>query len=274
MMPARHNLTRRALLGAGVGACAAGDMCSRRVAIWEAGAGAAGGGDVQVPAALHRRWHRALAAYRRAEARLEALRRHIDGLPPEQRAFPPASRSRTGMTISKAPASRGCAGCPRPISPRSRSNWSSPSTTRHGSSPPPKPPSPPSSPTPAALPAAAELSLRRRQVDPHPLLLLPRVGAEMPVAADVAEPQIVDRPGAAVASRREVLDRGGLAAIRRSVEAHRLVAPPAIVAVQRAQHLCLHLAAAMPADPPGRKAPLDRLPAHARQPLSRALQIG
>ena len=26
MAPARHNLTRRALLGAGVGACAAGDM--------------------------------------------------------------------------------------------------------------------------------------------------------------------------------------------------------------------------------------------------------
>ncbi len=93
MMPPRHNLTRRALLGAGVGACATGDMYSLHVPISQAGAGAAGGGHVQVHvpsrfAALHRRWHRALAAYRRAEARLEALRRHIDGLPPAQRAFP------------------------------------------------------------------------------------------------------------------------------------------------------------------------------------------
>jgi hypothetical protein len=68
-------------------------MYSLRVPIPEAGAGAAGGGHVQVhvpsrPDALHRRWQRALAAYRRAEARLEALRRHIDALPPEQRAFP------------------------------------------------------------------------------------------------------------------------------------------------------------------------------------------
>ena len=63
MAAARHNLSRRALLGAVAGACV-----SRTCA---GVAAAASGGAAQSPAPS--RWTRALAGFRRAEARLAAL---------------------------------------------------------------------------------------------------------------------------------------------------------------------------------------------------------
>ena len=80
MAAARHNLTRRALLGAGAAAplALAGD--SRLPAVLSQGPAAS--------AASRRRWDRALAAYGRAEARLATFRRQIALLPPERHAFP------------------------------------------------------------------------------------------------------------------------------------------------------------------------------------------
>ena len=103
MVAGRHNLTRRALLGVGVGACAAGDMCgdmySLRVPFGEAATGAADGASakeehaadgghvqVHVPGDAHK-WTRALAAYRRAEARVAAFKAEEARLPPERRDF-------------------------------------------------------------------------------------------------------------------------------------------------------------------------------------------
>jgi hypothetical protein len=116
MVAGRHNLTRRALLGAAVGACAVpaavrGQVARRlldsdvgllpfglslskpstssdpaaqkeRTALRQAQGERGGGG-----AAL-RRWTRALAAYRRAEARLAALRAEEALLPAAARAYP------------------------------------------------------------------------------------------------------------------------------------------------------------------------------------------
>jgi hypothetical protein len=67
MAAGRHNLTRRALLGA---------SAALPVAL------------AATAASASRRWDRALAAYRRAEARLGAFRGHIESLPPERRAYP------------------------------------------------------------------------------------------------------------------------------------------------------------------------------------------
>ena len=114
MAPARHNLTRRALLGAGVGAplaLAAARPGERLVPFGvrsacagpvedpsapsapfpqaKEGPGRTGGGDRgREQTAARRRWQRALAGYARAEARLADLRAHIESLPPEARAFP------------------------------------------------------------------------------------------------------------------------------------------------------------------------------------------
>lgn len=98
MAALRHNLSRRALLGAGVGACAVGggDMYSLRVPLAEAAAeaGGAGQGDgghgqVHVPdAAVRRRWTRTLLAYRRAEARVASFKAEEALLPPERREWP------------------------------------------------------------------------------------------------------------------------------------------------------------------------------------------
>jgi hypothetical protein len=87
MAPMRHNLTRRALLGVGVGVCA-GD--GRWVTVPSASAVPAApcpprdgsGRRATVP------WTRAVIAYRLADARLAAFRRQIDSLPLESRAFP------------------------------------------------------------------------------------------------------------------------------------------------------------------------------------------
>jgi hypothetical protein len=72
MAAGRHNLSRRALLGVGVGACAlAGEAC--------AFAGGRGGAAEAVPAsaaawrASGRTWARAVATLRRAEARVAAF---------------------------------------------------------------------------------------------------------------------------------------------------------------------------------------------------------
>ena len=77
MAAARHNLTRRALLGAAVGAAlAAGDSC-RPLSL-----------SSRAPVPTFSRWNRALAGFRRAEARLAAFRRYEATLPAEARAFP------------------------------------------------------------------------------------------------------------------------------------------------------------------------------------------
>jgi hypothetical protein len=77
MAAARHNLTRRALLGVGVGAWA--PLAAR-------GPGRGLGGR---PGTLLRlRWERAVAALRRAEARLAAFKAAEARLPPRRRAFP------------------------------------------------------------------------------------------------------------------------------------------------------------------------------------------
>jgi hypothetical protein len=70
MAAGRHNLTRRALLGAVVGAPVL------------LGAGGARAADPR------QSWARALAAFRRAEARLAARRAYEAGLPASLRAFP------------------------------------------------------------------------------------------------------------------------------------------------------------------------------------------
>ncbi len=98
MAARRHNLSRRALLGAGVGACALGDTHVLTVPFSpSAGEGGAGGGagllgdsrQATVPdAAVRRRWARTVAAYRRAEARVAAFKADEARLPPERREWP------------------------------------------------------------------------------------------------------------------------------------------------------------------------------------------
>ena len=73
MASKRHNLSRRAVLGAGVGACA---ITARPPA-----AGA-------IAAPIRARWTRTLAAYRRAEARVAAFKAQEALLPPERREWP------------------------------------------------------------------------------------------------------------------------------------------------------------------------------------------
>ncbi len=121
MAARRHNLTRRALLGAGVGACALGGEAAVRAAVGVA-AGAPGPAPVGVSlssppssipsrpasggketlrqaqgercegdrgkAILRTRWVRTLAAYRRSEARFAAFQAQVALLPEARRAFP------------------------------------------------------------------------------------------------------------------------------------------------------------------------------------------
>src|SRR5206468_286295 len=89
-----HNLSRRAVLGAGVGACVApGDMYSY-VSPFVQGSDPAGSpagaerGHVQVH--VPERWRRTLAAYRRAEARVAAFKA-------EEALLPPAPPTRGGF---------------------------------------------------------------------------------------------------------------------------------------------------------------------------------
>ena len=78
MTAGRHNLSRRAVLGVVAGACASHPLAARGRLL----------ATVPIPAAAAERWTRALAAYRRAEARLAAFRRAESLQSPAARAFP------------------------------------------------------------------------------------------------------------------------------------------------------------------------------------------
>src|SRR5687768_17096759 len=54
---------------------------------------------------------------------------------------------------------------------------------------------------------------------------------EMAVAADMAQPQIFERPGAAVLQRQNMLDGRRSADVERSAEPHRVAAAPTIISV-------------------------------------------
>ena len=101
MVAGRHNLTRRALLGAGVGVCATPAAGARSAFVPSEVEGrssrpAPAKKDALRPAQdegdseeqSRRRWTRALAAYRRAEARVAACLAAESALPPERRAYP------------------------------------------------------------------------------------------------------------------------------------------------------------------------------------------
>ena len=104
MMPSRHNLSRRAVLGAGVGACVARDShlltvppvqgavrdCHSLTVPSVQGAelasepSTAAGDSQQVTVPFYR----TLAAYRRAEARIAAFKEAERALPPARRDYP------------------------------------------------------------------------------------------------------------------------------------------------------------------------------------------
>lgn len=90
MAAGRHNLTRRAVLGAGVGACVVRDSHLLTVPTGQGSdpgseeAARAEGDDRQATV----RWTRTLAAYRRAEARVASFKAAERLLPPPRRAFP------------------------------------------------------------------------------------------------------------------------------------------------------------------------------------------
>lgn len=79
MMPSRHNLSRRAVLGA---AAVAPALLAAEAVAPAAAAGAVRG---TLPGGA---WARALADYGRAEAALASFQCHVERLPPEMRAFP------------------------------------------------------------------------------------------------------------------------------------------------------------------------------------------
>jgi len=80
MAAARHNLSRRALLGAGVGACVfAGEGAASAVPLSPASGAVRGSSG--------RSWDRALTAWRRAEARVAAFEAEEALLPAERRAL-------------------------------------------------------------------------------------------------------------------------------------------------------------------------------------------
>lgn len=99
MAAARHNLSRRAVLGVGVGACVAPGV-GRLLEAGSTALPAPGGGQLSEARAMssvpdaadlavrRRRWDCALAAFRRATARLAVFQAEVDALPPERRAFP------------------------------------------------------------------------------------------------------------------------------------------------------------------------------------------
>src|SRR3954451_16269961 len=91
MVAGRHNLTRRALLGVGVGACVGDSRLAARPTPARAARGASpmpdgDGRTAAVP--VLRRWGTAVAAYRRVEARVAAHKAEEALLPAERRAFP------------------------------------------------------------------------------------------------------------------------------------------------------------------------------------------
>ena len=85
MAAGRHNLSRRALLGAGVGACLGDGLRGGGVSAASSFASATGVAS-SLPDPV--RWARTLAAYRRSEARMAAFQAEVALLPAERRAFP------------------------------------------------------------------------------------------------------------------------------------------------------------------------------------------
>jgi len=106
MAATRHNLSRRAVLGAGVGACGQGHVLVRVPPVQGAeSAGAGSGGErghvqVHVPGC-----RRTLAAYRRVEARVAAFKAEEALLPPPGATIPPARIWRSGSATSIRAAS-------------------------------------------------------------------------------------------------------------------------------------------------------------------------
>jgi hypothetical protein len=92
MAAARHNLSRRALLGAGVGACLGPGVRSGGLPAAAAPASAAAAASaLRSPdgrSAACARWARTLAAYRRSEARIAAFKAEEALLPAERRRWP------------------------------------------------------------------------------------------------------------------------------------------------------------------------------------------
>jgi hypothetical protein len=72
----------------------------------------------------------------------------------------------------------------------------------------------------------------------------------MLIAARVAQNEIVERPGASVTERRQMLDRRCFAAIGRALEAHRMIAAPALVPIPLPDLRDLRLAAMFSVHPP------------------------
>ena len=111
MAATRHNLSRRAVLGAGVGACVAplaGPAAAPLPTPFGVGLSnpspasppalegrsalrQAQGERVREDALCTQRWNRTLAAYRRAEARVAAFKADEAKLPPARRAYPACS---------------------------------------------------------------------------------------------------------------------------------------------------------------------------------------
>lgn len=85
MAAGRHNLSRRALLGAGVGACL-GDGLRGGCRATPSSIDTLAEATSPLPEPI--RWARTLAAYRRSEARMAAFQAEVALLPAERRAFP------------------------------------------------------------------------------------------------------------------------------------------------------------------------------------------
>lgn len=88
MAAARHNLSRRAVLGAGIGACAFVPSTGLSTVPTAAQRDALKAGRRSPGAESRRRWALTLDAYRRAEIRVAAFKAEEARLPAERRAFP------------------------------------------------------------------------------------------------------------------------------------------------------------------------------------------
>lgn len=134
MVAARHNLTRRALLGVGIGAWAVGgDAFAAPLAADAQGAAELGARSTTV---LRHRWERAVAAFRQAESRLAGFKAAEARLPAERRAFPACKALEQQSAIWRTFAARrfaGCSGLRRPTFRRSLSSSTSPSPIGRGS---------------------------------------------------------------------------------------------------------------------------------------------
>ena len=74
-------------------------------------------------------------------------------------------------------------------------------------------------------------------LNPHALVLFRWMDTEMAVAADMAQPQILERPGPSVLQRQNMLDRRRFADIERRAEPHRVTAAPTSLSIPLPQIL-------------------------------------